>query len=822
MPDTPPTALIATSDPRFVPCDGPADASIVILGEAPGKNEDLAHRPFVGWSGNKLFKEILPRAGIQRSSCLVGNVIPVKPPNNKFQHLYSIGVDPDLEAERCREWVNAHPRDLVICLGNEAMNCILGYSGVLKYRGSLITKHVSGLLYDVYIMVHPAFIAKDWCYDSICKADGSKLKRYLDPNYDDQPKDIYIYGKQIRRSLRTRSEMPAPTSCEHFLRFIHSAKRAEILAFDIETFESTITVFGLSIEAGSAISIPFTGQFTEPEEALLIEAIRDLLDQPMPKVSQNGIYDCTYLADQWGVSVRGHVWDTMLMHHCIYSELPHGLDFLVSVYTDVPYFKAMAKEAEDANYANTHWEYNALDVACTLEIQPKLATEITTYKQWAVYWEYYTPLSAALANMQRRGLAFDCERREVLIDKLEAEITTANDKLAVIVGEKFNIKSPTQMKSYVHGVLNLPKQTKRAGKTRVFTLDKTARATLRRKYPVHTEFFDLVDLASKNRDLMSKYLGKTATGKRTYIEDPDGRIRTSFNIAGNSRTDDQEGGAETGRLSSSKNCYGRGCNMQNQPKSLRDLYIPDPGYVMWQADWQSAESYVVGWLSGDQAMMEILTNHRLYKEGGPEKVMMHEAIGAIASGLPQEQIIGKWREFAKRCGHARNYGVSPAKLAEQMNNLLPEIPFTVMNARRVMIDLDNTFWGIKDWKTKTRMTVAKTRKLYNIFGHMRIFFGRVDDSLFREAYAHVPQSSVGVGLNRALVLVEEQLAGRDDICTFITVHDSIVGQCVPSALEETHTIVSEILERPLPCTQAGMQLRIPASFSSGSNWKECG
>ena len=167
--------------------------------------------------------------------------------------------------------------------------------------------------------------------------------------------------------------------------------------------------------------------------------------------------------------------------------------------------------------------------------------------------------------------------------------------------------------------------------------------------------------------------------------------------------------------------------MQNQPKGLRDLYIPDPGYVMWQADWQSAESYIVGWLSNDPAMLEVLTNHRLYKSNAPEKVMMHEAVGHIVTGLPEDQITGVWRDLAKRCGHARNYGVSPRKLTEQVNNMLPELPFSMANAKRALMDLDNTFWGVKEWKTRTRTQIISTRRLENIWGHQRIFFGRFGD-----------------------------------------------------------------------------------------------
>ena len=84
--------LIASDHPGFVPWTGPEDASIVVLGEAPGKDEVRFKKPFVGWSGEKLWS-LLSRAGITRNKCLVGNVSPLQPLGNVFKRLASQGVD---------------------------------------------------------------------------------------------------------------------------------------------------------------------------------------------------------------------------------------------------------------------------------------------------------------------------------------------------------------------------------------------------------------------------------------------------------------------------------------------------------------------------------------------------------------------------------------------------------------------------------------------------------------------------------------------------------------------------------------------------------
>ena len=174
---------IALNDPRRVSRSGEEDAKIVILSDAPGREEDIQNMPLIGWAGNKLFKDLLPRANINRSECLVGHVVPVRPPNSYFHQLPSIGVDLHEEMAATRKWITAHPRDLVIALGNVALECITGERTISLWRGSLLTNPSGAphsyhdLPFDVFVMNEPGAIAKDWQLDAICKVDAKKLRK---------------------------------------------------------------------------------------------------------------------------------------------------------------------------------------------------------------------------------------------------------------------------------------------------------------------------------------------------------------------------------------------------------------------------------------------------------------------------------------------------------------------------------------------------------------------------------------------------------------------------------------------------------------------
>lgn len=813
---------VAPDDPRRVDNDGDPTARIVILGGAPNREEDEKNKPLIGWAGNKLFNDFLFRANITRDQCLIGNVIPVKPPNNKIHQLYSIGVDLHEEMEATRNWINAHPRDLVICLGNTALECLTGQRNISLYRGSLLTNPGGAPTphhehpYDIFVMNHPSSIAMDWQLDAICKVDAKKLRKIrAEPpgEYNTPLKHLYMYGQEVQRDLRSRVTIPTEKSAGYFLNFIHQVQQStEPFAFDIETYNETITVFGLATSATRAISIPFTGQFSEFEEATLIEAIRDLLDSPVPKITQNGIYDCTLLADQWRVSVRGAVYDTMLMHHCLYSELPHSLAFLTSVYSSEPFFKQMAKEADHDSYDLAHWEYNALDCACTYESWEAMKAELTHFKLWDFYLTHYVPLSRTIANVQRRGLLLDKDLRQKVKKDLEVELIALRDQLNTIVGHEFNVNSPKQMKEYVHGVLKLPQQRNRAtGKS---SLGQTQIATLQRRYPSHVQFFKCITNIRAKKKLISTYLKP--------LEDPDGRVRTSYNIAGSAHKADSSGGTETGRLSSSTNCYRRGGNLQNIPKSIREMFIAEPGWSFWQCDMSSAESYVVAWESSDEVMLEVLTNHSLFGKGRPEKIMYHETIGQIITGLEPEEVVGDIRALAKSVGHAWNYGMAEKKLVELVNNFMPQMTFSAQDAVTCYRNLNNTLRAVINWRTMKRQKILKDRTLMNCFGRKRIFFGRLDDNTFREAYAFIPQGTVGDALNKFMIQLEDQWEGRDDVKILGQVHDSVMGVCANSELTNVQAQVEHVFTQELPMTCRGIPLKIPCEFNHGANWKECG
>lgn len=130
-----------------VPGKGNFKSDVIIVGEAPGKNEDEKGEPFIGIAGKKLSKA-LEGAGISRDDVYITNIVKCRPPKNR--------VPTTVERSTCQEYLKqeiAIIKPKIICiLGNTAFNSLLGGSEIIKFRGKLVKKDKQ--LY--FLTVHPA------------------------------------------------------------------------------------------------------------------------------------------------------------------------------------------------------------------------------------------------------------------------------------------------------------------------------------------------------------------------------------------------------------------------------------------------------------------------------------------------------------------------------------------------------------------------------------------------------------------------------------------------------------------------------------------
>jgi len=218
--------------PRRVDHVGPVDAKIVLVGEAPGKEEDETGVPFTGASGT-LLTQIMREAGIERNQCYITNVIKYRPPNNNLHKLHEIG----LKLEECEEELRRELRQLnpnvIVPLGNVALKAITGKGvrdkdKITNWRGSIIPSYPSigrdGTPVKVIPTLHPAFIMRSWGDSPLLLFDFLKIKK---------ESSFKGFGSLKKKDYKTLTEFRETQD------WLSSAMDVEALALDIETYKYT-------------------------------------------------------------------------------------------------------------------------------------------------------------------------------------------------------------------------------------------------------------------------------------------------------------------------------------------------------------------------------------------------------------------------------------------------------------------------------------------------------------------------------------------------------------------------------------------------------
>jgi DNA polymerase len=161
---------------NLVFADGNPEAAIMLVGEAPGREEDLEGLPFVGRSG-QLLDRMLAAIGLDRSTAYIANVIPWRPPGNR--------TPTPQETEICRPFVErqielAAPK-MLIALGSPSTKLITGATaGILRIRGSWRT-HVtaSGATIPVMPTLHPAYLLRNPAHKKLAWRDLLEVRAKL-------------------------------------------------------------------------------------------------------------------------------------------------------------------------------------------------------------------------------------------------------------------------------------------------------------------------------------------------------------------------------------------------------------------------------------------------------------------------------------------------------------------------------------------------------------------------------------------------------------------------------------------------------------------
>lgn len=538
--------------------EGPRNAKILLLGEAPGFSEIKSGKPFSGASGWEMDK-MLQEAHIARANCFLCNVIDKRPPSGnasdffatktkgkKLGHPFINGryvAEPDLHLaiERIRKVISAISPNVVICLGDLALWAMTGESGIMKWRGSIMESlpDEEGKTFKVIPTYNPAFVLRNWPVRSIVVTDFRRA--FANSLYPEirKPERSYLIKPTIDQAIAA----------------IRRARGTEF-SCDIEFWHGHIACVGFGFNTKEAACIPLMcvdkpeGYWTFDEEKIIVKELKQTLTDPESKpIFQHGHYDLQMFTREWGYIPRVD-FDTMVAYHVIYPEMRKALDFMASMMCQYYRFWKDDGKNWDANIDNedVYWTYNCDDCCYTYEIaqvEKILIERNNLQRPFEIQMSLYIPI----LMMMLRGVKIDVAYKNKMRGDLQNAMRDRSIWFEKVLGHPLNPLSnaPTgQMRRLFYDDLKAPLVLNR--KTKQPSLDDEALEVIKQKKPALKLLCDAVlEFRSLN------------TFKGTFAEakiSPDNRVRFSIN----------ESRVVTFRFSTNKNIDGEGMNTQNIPK----------------------------------------------------------------------------------------------------------------------------------------------------------------------------------------------------------------------------------------------------------------
>lgn len=404
------------------------------------------------------------------------------------------------------------------------------------------------------------------------------------------------------------------------------------------------------------------------------------------------------------------------------------------------------------------WQYNCLDCVRTREcgeVEKENLRSMGLVEQDAFQQKMFWPVLEAM----KLGVKVDVKAKDAFAQELMEEMTNREEWFFTVLGHKFNPRSSVQMQKLFYHDLHQPeiKTRGKAGTPGVVTCNDEALTKMAAREPLL-------------RPLLNKIAEYRSLGVflSTFVLAPldiDQRARCSYNICGQ----------ETYRLSSSENAFGSGGNMANIPMggeeddsplvlpNVRKIYVPDRGHTFFDMDLSKADLRVVVEESDESELRAMLAEGRdPYVEVARE--FYHDP--TLTKTRADGSIHPRYTIFKSFC-HGSHYLGSAVGLSQRLG-------LTVHEAEKTQRWYFGKYPRIPAWQERVKEQVRTKHFVQNAFGFRRYYFDRTDESLFRQAIAWIPQSTIALYINNIWLGVFE--AHRSWIQVLLQVHDSIAGQ----------------------------------------------
>lgn len=797
---------------------GPKQARVMIVGEAPGAEEDKTGKPFVGRSGQVL-REELARVGIKPEECYITNTVKCRPPNNDKPKAGPI--------KACKKYLDAEiasvKPEYIITLGAVPTKQILKKAKITEVHGQVIDMGS----FKGMACFHPAYTLYDPSKLPVLKRDFKRIANEIN-------------GKK-QKALAKFSWRQAT---EKNLKDLFDDARActEWFSFDLETsklewfhpYERWVSCLNIAFETSAGIKtwvVPMTMPFSPFKDVDVQKWIVRKLEKILRKkkgVGHNAKFDNHWLYRMYGVRFP-LVFDTMLASHTIDENRSHGLDSLATLYLDAPFydiplpwkqgrFRPAERTRENVRKV---YRYGARDAFYTLALRPLMDRELREDRLVnRLFWRLVMRASTAFQRIEQRGLyvlmdQFKQTKKNVTKQREEA-LKILNEMVAEETGgTRVNWNSPQQVANLFFQVLKLP-IVERTAEGNPSTGEATLVA-LKDKHPI-------ADQLVKYREI-DKFLSTYLEGWKSLMYK--GNVYFSYKLHG----------TVTGRYAS---------RLHQTPRdgTIRNLISAPPGWVFVQGDFSQAELRVAAILSGDLELIHCFnsgidahwrTLMYMIRAGGvgeyvkpaietAQKLTKRKRIDLMEALEILEQthhdicieIWKGWKEGRKKAkgiNFGFVYGMMEKKFIETARLKYGFEP-TEAEARQYRKAYFQLYRGLEPWHNKMK-------KLVKLDGYVRSLSGRLrrlpgiyspDVKLRRECERQAINSPVQgfIGDYKAMALVELEEKLDPDRSFVVGEHHDAILFCVREDLvEEELPKIQSIMQNPELVKEFKIDLSVP-------------
>jgi uracil-DNA glycosylase family 4 len=821
--------------PRYVPGVGNLQPKLMIIGESPGAKEDELGLPFQGPSG-ALLDEALFEAGIRRSDCYITNVVKYRPPlgDVKKYHIAGINVD-DCIKELWENEIHILRPNCILAIGDLALSAVTGHTGILLYRGSIL--HSRDGDFKCVPTIHMAALfsraksneededqsgALSWVWWKIIKAD---IKR------------------AVEESLTSEFNLPNRTlqvihNSLDLYRFFREYEGLTDCTIDIESINCVPSCIGFAFNRHHAVSVPLLThigphKLTDMGKHEMNEIWR-IVDTQLRKLQLSGhnlMYD-DYKLGLIGMQLTNVKSDTLIKTRVIFPELPiKKLHVVSSIWTREPFYKDEGKEFKlGKSPISQHLLYNAKDCAVEREVDEEQEKDLILMEECYrvpardYYYKYQMKKHKFYLKMSNTGFRIDEIKRSELRKRYTEMQNEVHAKLVADIGQEINVKSYPQVYELLYKIMKL----------RVMKKDPTSEDTIVRLMGNHVKKAEhkrtLTNLLEERRirDQKSRYIN--------FAADYDGRCKTSFNIIATetcrSSTSVPKKPLRPKKIGQSFHTISKHGRLA---KDIRSMFIVDSGKVFIQADSGQAEARVVAVLCEDWKLLSAFDRIDIHRRTAglvfgftKELELSDECSNNLVDLLSKD---GIERFTGKKTRHAGNYDMGKRRLMTEYNT----------DCQKYEIDSSISEWTAGKYleafhsaspkirgkfHADIKDAIDSNRVLIDPFGGVRVFCGRMDNELYKEAYANLPQRTVSHLVQGAALKVYEELNDNHEVLWISENHDSLLIEAPAENWEPYAKLLKKHMSTPIDfsiyCTlKRDYKLIIPCDLEvSDTNYAE--